>query len=127
MAAGGTLFLDEIADLPRPLQAKLLRFLEEKSIEPLGGGATIEVDVRVHCATNGTWRKGRSRRFREDLFYRMNTVTISVPPLRERRDDIEPLSDYYLAKLTTELARGKMNLSREALQAFSKYSWPGAM
>ena len=126
MADGGTLFLDEIADIPRQIQPELLRLLEEKCFEPLGSNATIRVNVRVLCATNRDLEElVESGDFRKDLFYRLNTVTISVPPLRERRDDIEPLSDYYLAKLTTELARGKMDLSREALQAFSKYWWPG--
>jgi DNA-binding NtrC family response regulator len=126
MADGGTLFLDEIADIPRQIQPKLLRLLEEKCFEPLGSNTTIRMNARVLCATNRDLEELVERyEFRKDLFYRMNTVTINLPPLRERRDDIEPLSDYYLAKLTTELARGKMSLSREALQAFTAYSWPG--
>jgi two-component system NtrC family response regulator len=122
----GTLFLDEIGDMPPALQAKLLRFLQEKVIERVGGRKSIMVDVRVIAATNrdlhAMMKQGE---FREDLFYRLDEVDIRVPPLRERPGDAVLIAMYLLKKLRADLDRGVKGLSPEAIAAIESYSWPG--
>ncbi|HAP38643.1 MAG TPA: DNA-binding response regulator [Nitrospira sp.] len=121
-AQNGTLFLDEIGELPPPLQVKLLRFLQEQRIERVGGRESIPVNVRVLAATHVDLKQAMaSGRFREDLFYRLNVVELSLPPLRERREDILPLAQLFLA----ELAQNRARLSPAAAQLLERHSWPG--
>lgn len=123
-ADGGTLFLDEVGDMPLPLQAKLLRFLQNKVIERVGGRHEIPVDVRVVAATNQNMEVAmREQRFRSDLYFRLSEVTIKVPPLRERPGDILALSQVFLSRH----ARGKLRrtFSEEALRALASHDWPG--
>jgi transcriptional regulator with PAS, ATPase and Fis domain len=125
-AHGGTLFLDEFCELSVGLQSKLLRVLEDKSFERLGGNRTIQTNVRVIAATNRDVETlvGQGR-FREDLYYRINVLRIHLPPLRERLEDIEPLACYLLAKLCRSLKKGTEGFSAEALRRFRDYDWPG--
>jgi DNA-binding NtrC family response regulator len=126
LAHSGTLFLDEIGSLRLDLQTKLLRALQEREIERLGGSRTVRVDVRVVAATNVNLRQAvRERRFREDLYYRLNVVPIAVPPLRERRDDIPLLVDHFLAKYAREFNRDVHGVSAGALEVLTRYDWPG--
>ena len=122
----GTLFLDEIGEIDSSTQVKLLRFLESKSIERLGSAKTIDLDVRLVCATNrdlrGMTEKGE---FREDLFYRMNVVTVHLPPLRERGDDISLLLHHFLKHFAQENGFDIPLLSPDAMSILEKYSWPG--
>jgi two-component system, NtrC family, nitrogen regulation response regulator GlnG len=124
LAHGGTLYLDEIGDMPLELQTKLLRALQERTIERLGGQDSIRVDVRVLAATNrdleALMKEGR---FREDLYYRLNVVTVSLPSLRERRRDIPILVEHFLAKYAAEL--GERGVAPEALDRLVGYDWPG--
>jgi len=124
LAHGGTLFFDEIGDMPVELQTKLLRTLQERMIERVGGSEPIRVDVRVLAATNrdleALMREGK---FREDLFYRLNVVTLNLPPLRERRRDIPLLVDHFLAKYASEL--GERGVATEALDRLVGHDWPG--
>ena len=125
-ANGGTLFLDEIGDLPQPLQVKLLRFLQDQIIERIGGRRPIQVDVRIVCATNQDLDAKMARsEFREDLFYRLNEVTIRVPPLRERSGDAVLLANLFLRRFTTEFGRTGKGFSTEAISAIAHASWPG--
>ncbi len=125
-AEGGTLFLDEIGDLSRTTQAKLLRVLQERVIERVGGRKLIPVDVRIVAATNkdleAECKKGN---FRDDLFYRLDVIHIHLPPLRERREDIPLLANYFLAKYCHEMKRDPMQLSPGALRQLMDYPWPG--
>jgi len=125
-ASGGTLFLDEVAELALPVQAKLLRVLEEKSFERVGGNRTITSDVRIIAATN---RKPEDQvsegSFREDLYYRLNVLRVHIPPLRERHECIEPLSDYLLDKICRNLKKKINGFTPQVLGAFKSYSWPG--
>jgi len=125
-ANGGTLFLDEIGDLGAPLTAKLLRFLQERVIERLGGRAEIPVDVRVVCATHqdipDMVKQGD---FREDLYYRISEITINVPPLRERREDILLIARSFVERMNREHVKKIKGFSREAILAMDAYSWPG--
>lgn len=126
VAGGGTLFLDEIGDLPLALQAKLLRFLEERTIERLGGRKPIEVDVRVVSATHqDLHRQITEERFREDLFYRVSAITLNVPPLRERSEDAMVLANKFLEEHAKKAGRGKMRFSADAALAIQGYPWPG--
>ncbi len=126
MADGGTLFLDEIGDLPHTIQPKLLRLLEEKAFEPLGSNATIHVNTKIICATNRDLKALVAEgSFRKDLFYRINTFTIHVPPLRERKEDIIPLSEFLLHNLLKEIGIRKKTLTENVKDAFQTYSWPG--
>ena len=126
LAHGGTLFLDEVGSLRVDLQAKLLRALQEREVERLGGTRTIPVDVRVIAATNIDLREAtRARTFREDLFYRLNVVPLSVPPLRERKDDIPELVKHFLKKYSREFKKGVRAISPSALPALLAYHWPG--
>jgi two-component system NtrC family response regulator len=126
VANGGTLMLDEIGDLPLSLQSKLLRFLQERTIERVGGRQEIPIDVRVVCATHQDL-KGRIKegRFREDLYYRLAEIVIDIPPLRERRGDAVLLAHAFLKRFAQEQRRGAMQLSEEALNAIDSYAWPG--
>jgi NtrC-family two-component system response regulator AlgB len=125
-ARGGTLFLDEVGELPPHLQAKLLRFLQDHRIEPVGGNETLEVDTRVVAATNRDLEaEVRAGRFREDLFFRLSVVTIALPPLRERPGDLAPLTDHLLEVLGLRHRRGRLGLSPEARTVLARYAWPG--
>jgi DNA-binding NtrC family response regulator len=125
-AGGGTLFLDEIGDLPLTVQGHLLRFLQHKTIERLGATRSIRVDCRVVAATNVNLEDSiAAGRFREDLFYRLNVLTIHMPPLRERGDDIELLATYFLRKISTELKMPKVGFHDAALRKIQRHRWPG--
>jgi NtrC-family two-component system response regulator AlgB len=125
-AEGGTLFLDEIGDLPASLQAKLLRFLQERAFERLGETRTRKADVRVVAATNRDLEEDvRAGRFREDLMFRLNVIEVRVPALRERREDILPLARRFLAFFARAVGRPVATLSPQAKQALSTYAWPG--
>jgi DNA-binding NtrC family response regulator len=126
IADGGTVFLDEIGDLEFSLQAKLLRVLQEHSFERLGGNKPIEVDVRVIAATNQNLQEAIGKqKFREDLFYRLSVFPIHIPPLRDRRDDIVPLANYFVEKYSRRMKKGEKSLSREAIAILERYHWPG--
>lgn len=126
LANGGTLFLDEIGDLPLPLQAKLLRFLETGSFTRIGGIHPIKVDVRIIAATNVDLDKAvKEGKFREDLYYRLNVLAIHLPPLREREDDIEIIAKYFLRKYSKEIGKNIKDFSPAAISALKRYSWPG--
>ncbi len=123
---GGTLFLDEIGDMPAPLQAKILRVLQEQRFERLGGNETIQTRVRVLAATNQDLPQLISMgRFRKDLFYRLNGVTIQVPALRQRLEDIAELAHYFLFRLNRELGMDLRGFAPEVLEIFQAYTWPG--
>jgi len=123
---GGTLFLDEIGDLPPLTQSKMLRVLQEREVRRLGGRESIKVDVRVITATNKDLGKEMEEgRFREDLFYRLKVVTIQLPPLRERKEDIPDLTKYFLEKFNRELGKRIKRLDEQALRALVDYHWPG--
>jgi DNA-binding NtrC family response regulator len=125
-ASGGTLFLDEIAELPTGVQAKLLRALQERSIERVGGRDAIAVDARFVAATNRDLiREVAAGRFREDLFYRIHVVPLELPPLRERREDVRLLAEAFLARSTGESGGPPRRLAREALAALERHAWPG--
>ncbi len=125
-ANGGTVFLDEIGDMPFSIQAKILRLLQERSIERLGGRGTIPVDVRILAATNRDLEASLAEdRFREDLYYRLKVVTISLPPLRERRDDIPLLTDFFLSRYATELDMENPGIMRDAVATLNSLQWPG--
>jgi DNA-binding NtrC family response regulator len=124
--AGGTIFLDEIGELSPEVQPKLLRFLETHEIHPLGEGAPVLVDVRVVAATNADLDRLVSEgRFREDLFYRLNVVRFHLPPLRERREEIPPLAEYFLRKAADEYRKGRPRIADETLEHLLLHSWPG--
>jgi DNA-binding NtrC family response regulator len=126
LAHGGTIFLDEIGSLRLDLQTKLLRALQEREIERLGGVRAIPVDVRIVAATNVNLKDAvRARAFREDLYYRLNVVPIHVPPLRERREDIGPLAQYFVRKIARECGRDVRGVSAGALEVLTRYDWPG--
>jgi two-component system NtrC family response regulator len=122
----GTLFLDEIGDLPATLQAKLLRFLQERSIERLGGRAEIPVDVRIVCATHQDLQARIAEgTFREDLFYRLAGIVIQVPPLRDRSGDAVLLAHALTRRFADELKRGHLTIATDALNAIESHRWPG--
>ncbi|MGV8056443.1 MAG: PEP-CTERM-box response regulator transcription factor [Smithellaceae bacterium] len=127
LADKGTLFLDEIGDLPLPLQVKILRFLQEGTIERIGGNRTISTDVRVIAATNQNLEEEVKRgAFREDLFYRLNVVPLRIPSLRERPEDIIMLAQHFLREETTRMGRsGQISLSPSAMAAMTAHDWPG--
>jgi two-component system nitrogen regulation response regulator GlnG len=125
-ADGGTLLLDEIGEMPAELQTKLLRVLEEKQFYRLGGEKPIEVDVRIIASTNRDLQKEVEKgTFRKDLYYRLNTVTIELPTLRERKEDILLMSEHFLQKYSEELGVGNRIVSDEAKEIFLRYHWPG--
>jgi len=126
MADGGTVFLDEVGDMPPVLQAKLLRFLEEKQFRRVGGLADIAVDVRVIAATNRNIHKlVEDGKFREDLFYRLNIIPVRLPPLRDRGDDIRLLTHHFVAMFATEFRKTITGITRDAEAKLASYSWPG--
>ena len=125
-ADGGTLFLDEIGDMHPSTQAKILRVLQEQSFSRVGGHKTIEVDVRVIAATNkDLWQEMEAGNFRADLFYRLNVVTLHIPPLRERREDIQLLADYFRVKFSQELKKSIGEFTEETMQLLTNHTWPG--
>jgi two-component system, NtrC family, nitrogen regulation response regulator GlnG len=125
-ANGGTLFLDEIGDMPLELQAKLLRVLQEKEITRTGGSATIDVNVRIVAATNQELKKKvHSKEFREDLYYRLNVVPLELPPLRDRREDIPLLTDYFIQHAIEELGVATKGCTEETIKLLQGYFWPG--
>src|SRR6202167_727556 len=125
-ADGGTIFLDEVGDMSLRTQAKVLRALEEQRFEPVGAGASVQVDVRVIAATNKNLEEEIERgNFREDLFYRLNVIPFHVPPLRDRREDIPLLADYFLREFTTAYGRKPKELTPEAYSVLAEYHWPG--
>jgi formate hydrogenlyase transcriptional activator len=122
----GTLFLDEIGDLPLELQPKLLRALQEKQIERLGGGHTLQVDVRVIAATNqNLWSMVQEKKFRADLYYRLNVFPIMLPPLRERGVDIPLLIEHFVEKFARRQGKSIQRIPDDVMDAFTRYSWPG--
>jgi two-component system response regulator AtoC len=126
LADGGTLFLDEIGDLPPSIQVKLLRFLQESEFERVGGTKTLKVDVRIISATNKNLVQLVSEeKFRDDLFYRLKVVSVNVPPLRDRREDITPIVDYFLNKFSEIHNKQISNISKDAMKIIKSYSWPG--
>ena len=125
-AAGGTLMLDEIGELDPSIQPKLLRFLDSGEVQPVGEPRTVQVDVRVIAATNVAIETLVAEgRFREDLFYRLNVVRLRIPPLRERREEIQPLVRHFLRRYTREMKRGSLDLSQDAETCLLRYDWPG--
>jgi transcriptional regulator with PAS, ATPase and Fis domain len=125
-AAGGVLFLDEIGEMSPPAQAKLLRVLQEREFQRLGGTRTLRTNVRVIAATNRELRKAMERGdFREDLYYRLQVFEIRLPPLRERTEDVLPLSEAFLDDIGQSLGRPPAGMTREAKQALLTYRWPG--
>ena len=126
MASGGTLMLDEIGDLPFPLQAKLLRFLQERTIERVGGRQEIPVDVRIVCATHQDLKAlSKESRFREDLYYRLAEIVINIPPLRSRVGDAALLAHAFVRRFSQEQNRGSLSLNEEAIRAVETHGWPG--
>jgi len=125
-ADGGTLFLDEIGELTMPVQVKLLRFLQEREFQRVGGNQNIRADVRIISATNRDLEAMvKEEKFREDLYYRLNVVVMSIPPLRERREDIPALIDHFLERFAAENAKQISGISREARDLLMKYDYPG--
>ncbi|MBL8768773.1 MAG: sigma 54-interacting transcriptional regulator [Planctomycetes bacterium] len=122
----GTLFLDEVGDMSLNMQKKLLRALQDGEIRPVGGTSAVKVDVRIVAASNRLLRDMvKAQTFREDLFYRLNGVTIELPPLRDRKADIEPLARFFVARVAKETGRPVPELSSSALHALTQYRWPG--
>ena len=125
-AAGGTLFLDEIGDLDLAIQVKLLRVLETRMIEPIGGSAAVPVDFRLICATNQDLSERiKTKLFRDDLYYRINTVRLDVPPLRERAEDIPALAAHFLQRFSADQKKGLLRLSKAAEKRLLNHNWPG--
>src|SRR5690606_524463 len=126
LANGGTLFLDEIGEMKPPLQTKLLRALQEREVERVGGKRPIPVDFRLICATNVDLQQAvRRGDFREDLFYRVNVVPMRVPPLRERQGDLPDLIHHFLVKHAQRFRRPPPRVSAEVYHVLSTYAWPG--
>ena len=125
-ASGGTLFLDEVGELPLPMQVKMLRALQEKTIRRVGANEDIKVDVRIIAATNRDLEAAvKAGTFREDLYYRLNVILIKPPPLRERHGDVEILATAFLAKFAERQKKAILGLSAEVLEVFRTHSWPG--
>jgi len=126
LANNGTLFLDEVGDLPMELQPKLLRVLQEQEFERLGSSQTIRVNVRVVAATNQNLRQMvRDRRFRADLFYRLNVFPICIPPLRHRREDIRPLARHFIRQFACRMNREVSQIPEAVMSALEQHNWPG--
>jgi two-component system NtrC family response regulator len=126
LASGGTFFLDEVGDLPMSLQAKLLRFLQERVVERIGGHEEIPVDVRIVCATHQNLKElAQTGRFREDLYYRLSEIVVTIPPLRERSGDAALLAHHFKNKFSAQESRSSLHFSPEALAAIEGYRWPG--
>jgi len=125
-AHGGTLFLDEVGETSPPMQVKLLRALQERSVRRVGGTTEIPVDVRVIAATNVSLEElVREKRFREDLYYRLQVIPVHAPPLRERREDIRLLAEHFLERFAREMGKGVAKLSEAAMGCLERYEWPG--
>ncbi|MBV8553211.1 MAG: sigma 54-interacting transcriptional regulator [Acidobacteriaceae bacterium] len=125
-AERGTLFLDEIGDLPLELQPKLLRVLQEKQIERLGGSRTLQVDVRVIAATNqDLWQMVQERKFRADLYYRLNVFPIKLPPLRDRKEDLPLLLDYFIGRYASKIGKNIKHVDKSTMGLLNMYDWPG--
>ncbi|MDI1446680.1 sigma-54 dependent transcriptional regulator [Polyangium sp. 6x1] len=125
-ASGGTLFLDEVSEIPLATQVKLLRFLQERTIERVGGNETLKVDVRIIAATNKDLRQRIAEgHFREDLYYRLNVVTLEIPPLRQRASDIPELAAFFLGRYAEENGKRIEGFTDDALAALAAYNWPG--
>ena len=126
LADGGTIFLDEIGEMSPMLQVKLLRVLQERSFERIGGSKTVNVDVRVISATNKNLEDAvKSGRFREDLYYRINVIPIEIPPLRDRSEDLPLLCDFFMQKHSVRFGRNSLKITDEAFKTFASYGWPG--
>ena len=126
LADGGTIFLDEIGEMSPKLQVKLLRVLQERKVDPVGSTRSIDVDVRVIAATNKDLAEEvKAGRFREDLFYRLQVVPVTLPPLREREGDVELLARHFLEKHATDLNRPELSFSCDSIRLLSSYHWPG--
>lgn len=126
MADGGTVFLDEIGDMSLTLQAKLLRVLQDREFHRVGGSKTVSVNIRIIAATNKDLRQAvKLGQFREDLYFRLNIITLTLPPLRERRGDIPALAQFFLGRHTRDAKRPGMTFSPDALEALTRYPWPG--
>ncbi|HEY5799203.1 MAG TPA: PEP-CTERM-box response regulator transcription factor [Burkholderiaceae bacterium] len=126
MADGGTFFLDEVGDLPMALQAKLLRFLQERVVERVGGRAEIPVDVRVICATHRNLKElAAEGKFREDLYYRLSEIVVTIPPLRERMGDAVLLAHHFKNTFSSKEGRSALNFSQQAMAAIENHGWPG--
>jgi Nif-specific regulatory protein len=126
MADNGTIFLDEIGDLPLPLQAKILRVIQERKFEKVGSDSTVTINVRILAATNKDIEEQVQKgAFRGDLYYRLNVVPIEIPPLRQRTEDIPELAHFFLERFTREARKQFDGFSQDALQAMLAYSWPG--
>jgi len=126
LADSGTLFLDEIGDMSLSTQSKVLRVIETQEFQRVGGSRNIKVDVRIISATNKDLKEEvRQGNFREDLFYRLNVIPLTVPPLRERKDDIPILIEYFLEYLAAEYGKKQKKISSDALKALEAYDWPG--
>ncbi|MGA9836419.1 MAG: sigma-54 dependent transcriptional regulator [Gemmatimonadaceae bacterium] len=126
IANRGTIFLDEIGDMPKPMQAKLLHFLETHEFRRVGGTRNIEVDVHVLTATNRDLEEAVAKgEFREDLFYRLNVLPVTIPPLRERPEDIAPLATHFVETLSRDIGQPAREIAPEAMQALERYTWPG--
>ncbi len=124
--SGGTMFLDEVGDLPAITQSKILRVLQEKEVRRIGGREAIKVDVRIIAATNKDLEKEmKNSTFREDLYYRLRVVTIELPPLRERREDIRELSNYFIERYSREFGKRIKGADEESVRALGEYYWPG--
>jgi two-component system NtrC family response regulator len=125
-AEEGTLFLDEIGEIPLALQVKLLRFLQEQTIERIGGRQSIQINTRVVAATNVDLKKAMAaQKFREDLYYRLAVVQVSLPPLRERENDIRLLAQYFLNRFSAEVNKPNLTFEAEAVKSMNRYAWPG--
>ncbi len=126
LAHGGTVFLDEVGDVSTELQTKLLRFLQEREFERIGGSKAIRVDVRIIAATNRDLHSAIQKGdFREDLYYRLNVVPLMLPPLRERKEDIPALANYFLNRFAMETKKNFTEISEDALKKLVAYEWPG--
>lgn len=126
LADSGTIFLDEIGEMSPKLQVKLLRVLQERKVDPVGSTRSIDVDVRVIAATNKDLAEEvKAGRFREDLFYRLQVVPVTLPPLREREGDVELLAQHFLERQAAELNRPELSFSNESLRTLASYNWPG--
>jgi len=126
MADGGTLFLDEIGDMPLSIQSKLLRVVQEREFERVGGVQTLSVDIRIVAATNRDLQAAVAEKsFREDLYFRLSVLPIEIPPLRRRRGDVLPLAENFLERYAREMSRGELRLSDAAREALLVHPWPG--
>ncbi|MBI5576883.1 MAG: sigma-54-dependent Fis family transcriptional regulator [Deltaproteobacteria bacterium] len=126
LADGGTFFLDEVGEVPLPMQGKLLRVLQDREFERVGGVKTLTADARLICASNRDLKKRmEAGKFREDLFYRINGIPVQLPPLRMRREDLRPLAEYFLQRTGAEMGLGRKKLTAESEEILERYPWPG--